>query len=90
MTAGNLSNLPKKATVKFTVLTNNHGVGTSNRQKETSYGSQIGLRLGDHSIEDNPKSAIAETWQSIRSISSGALWSPLDRSGYLSVLTDLI
>jgi hypothetical protein len=42
VTAGNLSNLPKTATVrrKFTVLTNNHGVGASNRQKETSYGSQ--------------------------------------------------
>ena len=56
VTVGNLSNLPKMATVKFTVLTNNHGgVGASNHQKETtSYGSQMGLRL-DH-IEDNPKS----------------------------------
>lgn len=63
VTAGNLSNLPKTATVKFTVLTNNHGVGASNRQKETSYGSQMGLRLDR--IEDNPKSVI-ETWQSIR------------------------
>ena len=63
VTAGSLSNLPKTATVKFTVLTNNHGVGASNRQKETSYGSQMGLRLDR--IEDNPKSVI-ETWQSIR------------------------
>ena len=63
VTAGNLSNLPKTATVKFTVLTNNHGVGASNRQKETSHGSQMGLRLDR--IEDNPKSVI-ETWQSIR------------------------
>ena len=57
MKVGNLSNLPKMAT-------NNNGVGASNRQeKETSYGSQMGLRL-DH-IEDNPKSVI-ETWKSIR------------------------
>lgn len=58
-----ISNLPKTATVKFTVLTNNHGVGASNRQKETSHGSQMGLRLDR--IEDNPESVI-ETWQSIR------------------------
>ena len=64
VTAGNLSNLPKKATVKFTVLANHHSVGASNRQKETSYDrSQMGIRL-DH-IEDNPKSII-KTWQSIR------------------------
>ena len=62
--AGNLSKLLlKTTTVKFTVLTNNHGVGASNRQKETSNGSQMGLRLDR--IEDNPKSII-ETWQSIR------------------------
>ena len=63
VTAENLSNLLKMATVKFTVLTNKHGVGASNRQKETSYRSQMGLRLGG--IENNPKSII-ETWQSIR------------------------
>ena len=56
VTTGNLSNLPKTAMVNFTVLTNNHGgVGASNRQnKETSYGSQMGLTRLDH-IEDNPK-----------------------------------
>ena len=60
VTVGNLSNLPKMTTVKFTVLTNNNSVGASNRQeKETSYGSQISLRLDR--IEDNPKSVI-ETW----------------------------
>ena len=63
VTVGNLSNLPKMATVKFTVLTNNHSVGASNRQKETSYRSQMGLRLDR--IEDNPRSVI-KTWQSIR------------------------
>jgi hypothetical protein len=63
VTAKNLSNLPKTATVKFTVLTNNHGVGANNRQKETSHGSQMGLRLDR--IEDNPKYVI-ETWQSMR------------------------
>ena len=56
VTVGNLSNLPKMATVKFTVLTNNHGVGASNHQKETSHRSQMGLRLD--CIEDNPKSVI--------------------------------
>ena len=80
VTAGNLSNLPKTATVKFTVLTNNHGVGASNCQKETSYGSQMGLRLDR--IEDNPKSVIAENGRCGRSIRSGALWSPLDWSSY--------
>ena len=64
VTAGNLSkNLPKTATVKFTVLTNNDGVGASNCQKETSYRLEIGLRLDR--IEDNLKSVI-ETWQSVR------------------------
>ena len=62
--AGNLSNLPKMTTVKFTVVTNNQGVGASIKsQKETSSRSQMGLRLD--CIEDNPKSVI-ETWQSIR------------------------
>ena len=65
VTAGNLSNnLPKMAMVKFTVLTNNHSLGASNRQKGTSYGSQMGLRLDR--IEDNPKSIIKTSWQSIR------------------------
>ena len=62
--AGNLSNLPKITMVKFTVVTNNQGVGASIKsQKETSSRSQMGLRLD--CIEDNPKSVI-ETWQSIR------------------------
>ena len=64
VTVGNLSYLPKAATVKFTMLTNNHGVGASNLQKETSYGSQMGLRL-ECIADRNPKSVI-KTWQSIR------------------------
>ena len=58
-----LKDLPETALIKFTVLTNNHGVGAGTGQKETSYGSILNRRLDR--IEDNPKPAI-ETWMSIR------------------------
>lgn len=58
-----LKDLLKTALVKFTVLTNNHGMGARNKTTaNTSFGSIIGRRLDR--IEDNPKQVI-ETWQSI-------------------------
>ena len=53
---------PKSSLVKFSVLTNNHGVGGRANKSDCSYGSKTALKLGR--IEDNPR-AIIETWQII-------------------------
>ena len=63
VTAGNLSNLPKTAMVKFTVLTNNTVWEPVTAKRRPHMETKMGLRLD--LIKDNPKSVI-ETWQSIR------------------------
>ena len=52
----------KANTIKFSVLTHNHGVGIKTGTKDCSIGTKSSLKLDR--IEDNPK-AVIEVWQSI-------------------------
>ena len=52
----------KANTIKFSVLTHNHGVGIKSGTKDCSIGTKSSLKLDR--IEDNPK-AVIEVWQSI-------------------------
>lgn len=54
--------VPKSALVKFSVLTNNHGVGGTGKFSTSSFGTKTALKLD--LIEDNPRSTI-QCWQSI-------------------------
>ena len=54
--------VPKSALVKFSVLTNNHGVGGTGKFSTSCFGTKTALKL--ELIEDNPRSTIT-CWQSI-------------------------
>ena len=54
--------LSKANSVKFSVLTHNHGVGVKAGLKDCSIGTKSSMKLDR--IEDNPK-AVIEVWQSI-------------------------
>jgi len=54
--------LGKHSLVKFSVLTNNHGMGGGGKNLTSSFGTKMAVKLDR--IEDNQK-AVIETWQAI-------------------------